>query len=321
MKNMIKAKRTAYWGLVTFIILSVLISSCETEEKKTFPLSVLIFYSIDDSQVAFQALTHSATSWYWDFGDGTTSDEQNPVHIYAEGGYYDVVLVASDGSGNLETVEERVGVKITPYVLLTGGATAAGGKTWKMSAAHGDNGDYFANADADLTVFDEDITPLPTGVFDLYLQYGDIYQDEFTFFYDGNYDMDLKDDGGALSGLVYQYLTNGGVDIIALSGLGEDFGLCIASYTPDANATFTYAENEDFSIKSVYGEGGILTYSGVTTLSFSGTEFVGFIDFERKVIIKEISEDKMTFVMFMAASPDYSGYNTHGLVLTFEVVK
>ena len=97
--------------------------------------------------------------------------------------------------------------------------------------------------------------------------------------------------------------------------------MCIASYTPEANATFTYAESEDFDVKSVYGDAGVVTYSGVSTLSFSGTEFVGFMDFERKVILKEISEDKMTLVMFMAALPDYPGYNTHGLVLSFEVVK
>lgn len=318
---MIKTKKTAYWSIIGSIILSVLISSCDSEVKKTFPLSALIFYSIDDSQVAFQALTHSATSWHWDFGDGTTSDEQNPVHVYADGGYYDVVLVASDNGGNSETVEQKLGVKITPYVLLTGGANATAGKTWRLSAAHGDNGDYFANADAELSIFDEDITPLPTGVFDLYLQYGEVYQDEYTFFFDGSYSMDLKDDGGAFSGLVYQMLTTGGANIIKASDLGQEFGLCIASYTPEANATFTYVESEDFDVPSVYGSEGVVTYSGVSTLDFSGTEFVGFMDFQRKVLLKEISEEKMTIVLFMAASPDYPGLNTHGLVLSFEVVK
>ena len=32
------------------------------------------------------------TSWTWDFGDGFTSDEQNPLHEYAEEGIYDVCL-------------------------------------------------------------------------------------------------------------------------------------------------------------------------------------------------------------------------------------
>jgi len=35
--------------------------------------------------------------WDWDFGDGETSQEQNPVHIYATAGYFDVSLTVSTG--------------------------------------------------------------------------------------------------------------------------------------------------------------------------------------------------------------------------------
>lgn len=34
--------------------------------------------------------------YYWDFGDGETSDEQNPEHIYTSPGIYDVVLTITD---------------------------------------------------------------------------------------------------------------------------------------------------------------------------------------------------------------------------------
>ncbi|MEW5797304.1 MAG: PKD domain-containing protein [Candidatus Zixiibacteriota bacterium] len=37
------------------------------------------------------------TSWYWDFGDGNNSTEQNPTYEYAEVGVYDVTLEISDG--------------------------------------------------------------------------------------------------------------------------------------------------------------------------------------------------------------------------------
>jgi PKD repeat protein len=39
----------------------------------------------------------TATSWHWDFGDGDTSNIQNPTHIYSTSGVYDVTLIASDG--------------------------------------------------------------------------------------------------------------------------------------------------------------------------------------------------------------------------------
>ena len=102
---------------------------------------------------------------------------------------------------------------------------------------------------------------------------------------------------------------------------GADFGLCTGLYTPEAGATFTYVEKEDFQVPSVYGPGGVLTFKDVSTLDFSGTEFVGFMDNQRKVMIQDITDTSMRLVMFMAASPDYYPLNTNALVLTFEVVK
>jgi PKD repeat protein len=39
------------------------------------------------------------TSWRWDFGDGTTSTAREPVHVYAEGGVYDVSLTVRGPHG------------------------------------------------------------------------------------------------------------------------------------------------------------------------------------------------------------------------------
>jgi len=40
------------------------------------------------------------TSWLWDFGDGTTSTEQNPTHVYTKTGTYTVKLTVTNPSGN-----------------------------------------------------------------------------------------------------------------------------------------------------------------------------------------------------------------------------
>ncbi|MEM2878814.1 MAG: PKD domain-containing protein [Candidatus Hadarchaeales archaeon] len=37
--------------------------------------------------------------WHWDFGDGTTSDVQNPTHIYSTPGFYVVTLTVEDSKG------------------------------------------------------------------------------------------------------------------------------------------------------------------------------------------------------------------------------
>jgi|GEM_PF-2088238 len=47
---------------------------------------------------------NSPTSWSWDFGDGSTSNLQNPTHTYAKAGNYTVKLTASNANvGNTET--------------------------------------------------------------------------------------------------------------------------------------------------------------------------------------------------------------------------
>jgi len=308
-----------------FIILSgtmCLLSSCSKEETRpTFPLSAEIFHSVDGKQVAFTALTHSAETWSWDFGDGNTSTEPNPVHVYEEGGYFVATLTARDGAGNEATKEVKLAIELTPYALLTGDHTADDyqGKTWKLTADHSTGGDYFATADPAFTVVEDTPKPLPTGIFDLQFGMGDIYKDTYTFFYDGAYEHDVKEDGGSFGGLVFEYVTNGGAGII--NDNAEDFGLCIAEYTPEAGATFTFTESDNITVPSVYGPGGALSLSDVNTLDFSGTEFIGFRDFQRKVIVKSISDTKMQLIMFMAASPDHLPMNTHALILSFEAVQ
>jgi LPXTG-motif cell wall-anchored protein len=53
--------------------------------------------------------------WHWDFGDGTTSSEQNPVHIYTEPGVYTVRLKVYDDSGASRTHTKIVAVG--PYEI------------------------------------------------------------------------------------------------------------------------------------------------------------------------------------------------------------
>ncbi len=310
--------------LTIFLLAFFLVTSCTDEiDRPVFPISATIFHSVNDKQVAFTALTHSAVSWSWDFGDGKSSTEENPVHIYETGGYYSAVLVATDASGSTSSDTVNLALSLSTINYLTGNPTDPGykGKTWRLTTNHSANGDYLANSDATFSTVDPSLTPLPAGVFGQ-IGLGDVYKDEFTFFYDGSYIHDVKDDGASFGGLVYQMVLNGGTGVLKMY---EDFGLSIAKYTPEQGAKFTLVENEDFVVPSVYGPPTyMITYKGVNTLDFTGTEFIGFRDFQRKVIIKKISDTSMQLVMFMAASPKYLQpvpMNTHALLLSFEVVK
>ena len=51
-------------------------------------------------------------SWSWDFGDGTTSTEQNPTHTYTSLGEYPVELTVVDDTGAIATDETSVTIEI-----------------------------------------------------------------------------------------------------------------------------------------------------------------------------------------------------------------
>lgn len=52
-------------------------------------------------QVTFNNLSTNATSYFWDFGDGITSSEENPVHTYQQSDTFTVSLTAQNDCGSI----------------------------------------------------------------------------------------------------------------------------------------------------------------------------------------------------------------------------
>lgn len=52
------------------------------------------------------------TAWFWEFGDGTLSTEQNPVHLYMQAGTFDVRLTVTAGATK-ETATQRGCVRVS----------------------------------------------------------------------------------------------------------------------------------------------------------------------------------------------------------------
>jgi Tol biopolymer transport system component len=63
---------------------------------------------------------HSIVMWEWDFGDGNTSTEQNPSHVYQHTGSYVVTLRVTDEFGCTDVVEHPVIVERPPTRYICG---------------------------------------------------------------------------------------------------------------------------------------------------------------------------------------------------------
>lgn len=59
------------------------------------------------------------TSWYYNFGDGEASNQQNPVHDYSMGGVYTVLFTVTDANNCSDTISKTISVELLP-VLPTG---------------------------------------------------------------------------------------------------------------------------------------------------------------------------------------------------------
>ena len=68
-----------------------------------FLVSARVVY-VPDQEAVFKNLSENATSFFWDFGDGTTSTEDEPSHAYVEEGFYDITLIATNDFGCVDTL-------------------------------------------------------------------------------------------------------------------------------------------------------------------------------------------------------------------------
>lgn len=107
MKNSIKF---SLLSLIAFMILSC--------EKTEMPMA-LFDYQIDGITVQFTNYSTDATTYLWDFGDGITSTEENPLHEYAESGNFIITFTAT-GEGGSKTIKEMLKIQKPALIQIDG---------------------------------------------------------------------------------------------------------------------------------------------------------------------------------------------------------
>jgi gliding motility-associated-like protein len=64
-------------------------------------------------------LASKVTSWFWEFGDGNTSNIQNPTHVFSKKGKYKLNLTATSSIGCSNTIEKEIVVSDKPIVQFS----------------------------------------------------------------------------------------------------------------------------------------------------------------------------------------------------------
>ena len=116
MKQLLKiSSKLSVWILVIFL------AGCTDQNFEDLPQVESSFtYTIseDSGTVTFFNVSKEATSYIWDFGDGTTSREKDPIKTYASSGTYKVTLVASNQAGASNTFEDEISLVIKKVASL-----------------------------------------------------------------------------------------------------------------------------------------------------------------------------------------------------------
>ena len=114
MKNFINS-----FNFVAILIVALVGVSCESDDAE-LPKVVAGFthtISQDTGTVTFINTSENADTYEWDFGDGNTSTENNPVKVY-ENGTYTVSLKAKHTSGKEDTFTDEINISIPEVVMF-----------------------------------------------------------------------------------------------------------------------------------------------------------------------------------------------------------
>ncbi|NQT78602.1 MAG: PKD domain-containing protein [Bacteroidetes bacterium] len=119
-------------GVVSFVTLNSCKKNDDEDSGTANPVASFQFVvsATNFLEVSFTNYSQNATSYSWNFGDGESSTEKDPVHVYANAGSYTVALTASNAAGTNANYSQAITITDPNSALaLLAGETS---KTWKF---------------------------------------------------------------------------------------------------------------------------------------------------------------------------------------------
>lgn len=93
---------------IIFLIILCWVTSSYSQFSVDFSADTLM--ACPNTPISFSDLSTSSTgivSWVWDFGDGSSSNIQNPTHSYTYSGYFTVILTIFNGTQAITEVKQN----------------------------------------------------------------------------------------------------------------------------------------------------------------------------------------------------------------------
>ncbi|WP_197022172.1 PKD domain-containing protein [Sediminibacter sp. Hel_I_10] len=105
--------------IIGLLIFALAFCGCEDDDALLPQIEAVFTHTIDQESgvVTFINASSNADTYSWDFGDGTTSSQINPVKMYSTG-TYTIVLTAENAAGASDSYEDTISIQIPEPITL-----------------------------------------------------------------------------------------------------------------------------------------------------------------------------------------------------------